>query len=670
MTTFIVTLVLLAAGVLAGLIQYYVDYKGLKFFEPGQQESQSFSDQGKPGLWKRLLRFFSDHWQFVGNIIVGIGGAFLVPVLAKLIRFEGIKVDFHCLGQPGCPSTGWDLLIVFGYGIISGYSSVRILRGLGSRMVELTGKAIQEQQQSIREQQQAIREQQQTIRDQQQSLTAIRNQVTNLNLQPAVQPSAKTAEKAALTAAAFAGQYFDEAENETDKETYYENIDVQADEVDFSALSQLLTDTHTRKLSYKPAVHLYPAVDLHPDDLLRSIYSGKPFTAEALQAMDETMDFLRENAMNNFNALEMSSTDFQETLEAQFPYNCEHVVPQSWFNKEQPMRGDLHHLFACEVRCNSFRSNHPYYDFPGFGSDTDVFEVIRDECGKREMVESPINDTRFEPEINKGVVARAVLYYLVRYPGSITGEGYTIDDVPMLINWHRSDRVSLYELHRNQFIYRAQGNRNPFIDHPEMADRIDFSPAFEQLQLAAAGVGSELPPPDDAAAATEPGITAGTMELQACPKTPDEVPFERWRSSESLKALLQKINSLAPNRRKASDGMIGDARHRARNSDHNPWVWDEATGKGVVTALDITHDPARRCDCSIIAQSIQNKKDTRIKYVIWNRRIMNSSSIGGAEPWTWRTYTGSNPHTKHMHISVKCEKQHYDSTAPWDVEAS
>ena len=54
----------------------------------------------------------------------------------------------------------------------------------------------------------------------------------------------------------------------------------------------------------------------------------------------------------------------EDLLEASAPYNCEHVVPQSWFSKKEPMRGDLHHLFACESRCNSFRGNHAYFDFP------------------------------------------------------------------------------------------------------------------------------------------------------------------------------------------------------------------------------------------------------------------------------------------------------------------
>jgi hypothetical protein len=42
-------------------------------------------------------------------------------------------------------------------------------------------------------------------------------------------------------------------------------------------------------------------------------------------------------------------------------------------------------------------------------------------------------------------------------------------------------------------------------------------------------------------------------------------------------------------------------------------------------------------------------------------------SIGGAAAWAWRAYGGANPHTKHVHISVKPDKAAYDATTPWRV---
>jgi hypothetical protein len=49
--------------------------------------------------------------------------------------------------------------------------------------------------------------------------------------------------------------------------------------------------------------------------------------------------------------------------------------------------------------------------------------------------------------------------------------------------------------------------------------------------------------------------------------------------------------------------------------------------------------------------------------MIWNKRIVSSS----VSPWTWREYTGSNMHTKHIHISVLPDKRLYDDIADWRI---
>ncbi len=132
-----------------------------------------------------------------------------------------------------------------------------------------------------------------------------------------------------------------------------------------------------------------------------------------------------------------------------------------------------------------------------------------------------------------------------------------------------------------------------------------------------------------------------------------------WRVAPSLLTLLGQVNGLAPQRSKKSDGTIGDAAHATRASDHNPWVMDGGTG--IVTAMDITHDPQGGCDANNLAEAIRQTRDPRVKYVIWNRQIVSST----VSPWTWRAYAGSNPHTKHMHISVRPEKPSYASEENW-----
>ncbi|MBP1970793.1 endonuclease I [Virgibacillus natechei] len=57
-----------------------------------------------------------------------------------------------------------------------------------------------------------------------------------------------------------------------------------------------------------------------------------------------------------------------QTLESEQRNSDRHhpVMPQSWFNEQEPMRGDLHHLFTCEPVCNSIRSNYTYHDFADY----------------------------------------------------------------------------------------------------------------------------------------------------------------------------------------------------------------------------------------------------------------------------------------------------------------
>lgn len=86
-----------------------------------------------------------------------------------------------------------------------------------------------------------------------------------------------------------------------------------------------------------------------------------------------------------------------------------------------------------------------------------------------------------------------------------------------------------------------------------------------------------------------------------------------------------------------------------------------------MTARDITHSPQTGCDANELAEKIRSSRDTRVKYIIWNRRIANSSPKGTHPAWEWRPYTGPNGHTHHIHISVKADKANYDSTAPWGI---
>ncbi|MGE2731259.1 endonuclease [Mycolicibacterium vaccae] len=267
--------------------------------------------------------------------------------------------------------------------------------------------------------------------------------------------------------------YYDAPTDNVAAQQYYGTIDdsMSGSEL-LAALHALLEQTHVRRPRYAPARMVYPWVDLHPDRQLRSIYSGKSFAPEDLIREDARIEAVRTRRLQQLVSAEAAIgpeafAEELDLLEASLPYNCEHVVPQSSFAKAEPMRGDLHHLFTCESRCNSFRGNTPYFDF------TDVDEALMADCGRRE-------DDRFEPRAGKGAVARATMYFLLRYPGLIgdVARELQAERLPILLDWHASEPVGDWERHRNAAIAELQGNRNPLIDHPEWAARIPFASAF------------------------------------------------------------------------------------------------------------------------------------------------------------------------------------------------
>lgn len=132
-----------------------------------------------------------------------------------------------------------------------------------------------------------------------------------------------------------------------------------------------------------------------------------------------------------------------------------------------------------------------------------------------------------------------------------------------------------------------------------------------------------------------------------------------WRESKALLTLRDQVNIRWPDRSKDSDGTIGDEAHQHRKSDHDP------DANGVVCAMDITHDPQHGFDSYAFADVLRASRDTRISYIISNRRICNSQ----VDPWQWRDYHGINPHDHHVHISVIDKPQFYDDVSAWNLDA-
>ncbi|WP_419813088.1 endonuclease [Bacterioplanoides sp.] len=164
-------------------------------------------------------------------------------------------------------------------------------------------------------------------------------------------------------------------------------------------------------------------------------------------------------------------------------YNREHAFPQSWFDRDYPMRSDVHHLFATDGFVNSRRSNHPY------GNVSSASWTSRNGSKLGNEASAQFNGTVFEPiDEFKGDLARAYFYIATRYENRIAnwqGNG-TADNVlngtanqvfdswhlNLLKAWHQLDPVSQKERDRNQAAFAYQGNRNPFVDNPQWVNVI------------------------------------------------------------------------------------------------------------------------------------------------------------------------------------------------------
>ena len=161
-------------------------------------------------------------------------------------------------------------------------------------------------------------------------------------------------------------------------------------------------------------------------------------------------------------------------------YNKEHIFPQGYFNKASPMVSDIHHIVPTDGKVNGMRSNFP---FGNVGSSVSYTSKNGSKLGTSNSVN--YSGKVFEP-INefKGDVARMIFYFATRYEAKLKDfdandiltntsfPGIQSWELEVLKQWHTQDPVSQREIDRNNAAYTYQGNRNPFIDHPEYVDLI------------------------------------------------------------------------------------------------------------------------------------------------------------------------------------------------------
>ncbi|WP_317933180.1 endonuclease [Halioxenophilus sp. WMMB6] len=167
-------------------------------------------------------------------------------------------------------------------------------------------------------------------------------------------------------------------------------------------------------------------------------------------------------------------------------YNREHSFPRNWFGGQvEPMNSDVHHIFATDGQVNAYRSSYPYGEV---GTATTT-SSNGSKLGSA-AVGLGYSGTVFEPiDEFKGDLARAYFYMATRYQNQIAGWQSNAAEADAVLNgtsdqvfepwmltllksWHNQDPVSQKEIDRNEAVYQYQGNRNPFVDHPEWVTTI------------------------------------------------------------------------------------------------------------------------------------------------------------------------------------------------------
>ena len=265
-----------------------------------------------------------------------------------------------------------------------------------------------------------------------------------------------------------------------------------------------------------PPTGYYDTVDTStPEALRQSVHdvidghTRYPYTSSGTDTWD-ILEQADEDPYNSGRVLDLyRNRVFTKVGGGNTSYNREHSWPNSYgfsSSGDTPYT-DCHHLFICDIGYNSTRANLVYDDCPSgcSGLATDSYDGFSGINWYNNSV-SPIG--HFETwDHKKGDVARAMFYMDVRYEGDVSGEPDLVltDDrslivstdgpvaymgmLETLIRWHKDDPVDARELQRNDVVYGYQGNRNPFVDHPEWVSGI-----FE-------GVISSVPGAEAAAAA-------------------------------------------------------------------------------------------------------------------------------------------------------------------------
>lgn len=257
-------------------------------------------------------------------------------------------------------------------------------------------------------------------------------------------------------------------------------------------------DTHTDRpapsfCTADPSPGPIPPADLTGPDLrdwLRANwYAGRHQSLgyrQARQAMYSWIDVSADGRVTGvYSGFSRPAMSPEATPGSMMPINAEHTVPQSFFaaNADQArgvMKADIHHLFPTHKDPNEARGHDPFGEIEDDAPDTWIgvdadgslyFDDTRPSGNLDRFAEDDGHE--FEPpEGQKGNTARSVFYFYTMYPDTaVPLEQIAADGLAVLYRWHREDPPDAAEIARNARAASCQGNRNPYVDHPDLLCR-------------------------------------------------------------------------------------------------------------------------------------------------------------------------------------------------------
>ena len=303
--------------------------------------------------------------------------------------------------------------------------------------------------------------------------------------------------------------------------TYYASMNGKSSKSLFDEVHVIVKVGYS-SLGYKGLWTAYQTTDLNADGKIWDMYSNCDFT----YSKDQCGSYSKECDC----------------------YNREHSIPKSWYGGTTSGPGcDIFHLVPTDGKVNGVRSNYAFgevgnadysYDGSKKGSALSITITGGNTLAGNEGTTVSCSGTVFEPQDQyKGDFARGYMGALLRWAGDYqaftSGEGgdifsgnYTATGkfgltnygIALLMKWHREDPVSQKEIDRNNGIQATQGNRNPFIDYPYLAEYIWGSHAGESVDMSLLVCSSD--------AAFVPGVSDG-YDGSGGGTVPD--PEETWQ---------------------------------------------------------------------------------------------------------------------------------------------